>query len=270
MTVALASMPNLADVPRTVLIIEDSNVQAKIISKQIIALTQFQTLIANTMEDARAILSTQREKIFIAVIDLNLPDAPDGEAVSLCIEHEVPSIVLTATFNEEIREKFIRNRVVDYFFKGSIQDMDPMVNSLERVFKNQFTKVLVVDDSPSFLGIVKNLLEVQLFTVVTASDGAEALAVMEAEGDVSLVVTDYQMPNMDGFDLVRELRARYKHEDLAIIGVSAVGSGSLTAQFLKNGANDFLTKPFEAEEFYWRVNQTAELLDVMATLSARK
>ncbi|MCL2000764.1 MAG: response regulator, partial [Planctomycetes bacterium] len=53
---------------------------------------------------------------------------------------------------------------------------------------------------------------------------------------------------------------------MAVIGVSSIGSGQLTAKFLKYGANDFLTKPFEAEEFCWRVNQTLNILDVLQEL----
>ena len=258
---------SMADAPRTVLIIEDSHVQSKIISKQITALTQFETVIANSMEEAGSILEASRDRIFIALIDLNLPDAPDGEAVDLCLTYAVPGIVLTATFNEDIRKRFLDRNVVDYFFKGSIQDMDPMLFSLERVFKNQFSTVLIVDDSRMALAHLRHLLEVQRYKVVEARDGEQALQMLDQHPEVSMLITDYNMPNMDGFELVRKVRARYKANRLAIIGISAAGSGTLSAQFLKNGANDFLTKPFEAEEFYWRVNQTMEVLDIMSSLS---
>ena len=175
----------MADAPRTVLIIEDSHVQSKIISKQIMALTQFETVIANTMEEARQYLEAARDSFFIALIDLNLPDAPDGEAVDLCLEHSVPSIVLTATFNEEIRKRFLDRNVVDYFFKGTIQDMDPMMYSLERVFKNQFCKVLVVDDSRMAVAHLRHLLEVQRYQVVEASDGVQAMEVLEQDDTIS-------------------------------------------------------------------------------------
>ena len=255
-----------ASIARTVLIIEDSPVQAKIIRKQIQAYTQFDVRVAHSLADAEDVLREAHDTIFVAVIDLNLPDAPDGEAVDLCLHWQMPSIVLTATFNEDIRRRFIERRVVDYFFKGSIQDMDPMVTSIERVFKNRFVHALVVDDSRTQRGIIRQLLEVQCVNVLEAENGVEGLAVREANPQVTLVITDYQMPEMDGIELVRELRQRHRMDKIAIVGVSAVGSGPLTAQFLKHGANDFLTKPFEVEEFYWRVNQTLEGLDLMCDL----
>lgn len=247
----------------TVLIIEDSPLQSKIIRNHIQLYTTFPVLMAHTLAEAEAVLAEYAEQIYVAVIDLNLPDAPDGEAVDLCLQWKVPSVVLTASFNEIIRNTFINKCVVDYFFKGSIQDMNPMITSMERIYHNQSVSVLVVDDSRSQRRQMRTLLEVQRLNVLEAGDGVEALEIMEANPHVSLVITDFQMPRMDGLELIRELRNHYRSHQLAIIAVSAVGSGALTAQFLKNGANDFLTKPFEVEEFYWRVNQTLEMLDLI-------
>lgn len=247
----------------TVLIIEDSPLQAKIIRNHIQLFTTFPVLMAHTLADAEACLTQYAEEIYMAIIDLNLPDAPDGEAVDLCLNWKVPSMVLTASFNETIRNGFINKCVVDYFFKGSIQDMNPMIKSMERIYRNQSVSVLVVDDSRSQRRQMRTLLEVQRLNVLEAADGVEALEVMAESPHVSLVITDFQMPRMDGLELIRELRNDHRSNQLAIIAVSAVGSGALTAQFLKNGANDFLTKPFEVEEFYWRVNQTLEMLDLI-------
>ena len=255
--------------PETLLIIEDSPLQAKIIRKHIQMYTPFAVLAAHTRAEAEAILAQHTAELFVAVIDLNLPDAPDGEAADLCLSWRVPSIVLTASFNAQIRARFIERSVVDYFFKGSIQDMNPMLMSIQRVFKNQSMTALIVDDSRSQRGVLRHLLEVQRLNVVEAGDGEEALQVMAGNGNISLVLTDYQMPRMNGLELVRELRNTYAPNELAVIGVSGVSSGPLTAQFLKHGANDFLTKPFEVEEFYWRVNQTLEMLDMMQQLARR-
>ncbi|MBG0778061.1 MAG: response regulator [Desulfovibrionaceae bacterium] len=260
------ALPSFAELPHTVLVVEDSPVQAKIISKQIEALTAFPTLIANTMEQTEALLAAHAADVFIAVVDLNLPDAPDGEAVDLVMSHGVPCIVLTATFNDELRQKFLDKRVVDYFFKGSIQDMDPMVSSLERVSKNRLVKVLLVDDSRMERNYIRSLLKVQNFQVVEASDGLQALEVLENNPDVRMIITDYEMPKMDGFEFIKQVRQRHKKDSVAIIGVSAAGSGALSALLLKNGANDFLTKPFEAEEFYCRANQNIEIIDIIEEL----
>lgn len=247
----------------TVLIIEDSHLQAKIIRNHIQMYTNFPVLMAHSLAEAEDILSQYAASIYVAVVDLNLPDAPDGEAVDLCLHWQVPTMVLTATFNENIRNSFIQRAVVDYFFKGSIQDMNPMIKSMERIYHNQSVTVLVVDDSRSQRRQVRELLQVQQLSVLEATNGQEALAVLQDNPHIQLMITDFQMPVMDGMELIRQARQQKSSLQLGIIAMSAVGSGALTAQFLKNGANDFLTKPFEVEEFYWRVNQTLEMLALL-------
>jgi PleD family two-component response regulator len=61
------------------------------------------------------------------------------------------------------------------------------------------------------------------------------------------------MPVMDCFELTKRIRSTYNKEELAIIGMSTYGNQSLSAKFIKTGANDFLNKPFFKEEFYCRV-----------------
>ena len=164
--------------------------------------------------------------------------------------------------------QFLDKRVCDYFLKGSIDDLEPLVAAVQRLRANYNVQALVVDDSGIQRAIVKRLLAVQCIQSLEAEDGLAALEVLAANPDIRLVITDFEMPRMNGIDLVQEIRAKHKISSMAVIGLSSAGSGALTAKFLKNGANDFLTKPFEAEEFYWRVNQTLNILDVMAELRA--
>ena len=250
----------------TLLVVEDSFVQAKIIRKQFEVLTPFTIITASSLAETDEAFAASAESIFAAVVDLNLPDAPHGEVVDLCRKYNKPSVVLTASFNEDLRRQFLEKRVADYFLKGSIDEMDPLITSIERLHANSKVKALVVDDSATQRAVVRRMLEVQCIRSCDAPDGLAALDILANDPEIQLVITDFQMPRMDGIELVREIRAKHKVNRMAVIGLSSSGSGPLTAQFLKYGANDFLTKPFEAEEFYWRVNQTLNILDVMEEL----
>ena len=252
----------------SLLIVEDSFVQAKIIRKQFEAFTNFNTIIAHSMAETQEAVDQYQDQIFAAVVDRNLPDAPDGEAVDIFLTNKIPCVVLTASFDEKLRQNFIEKRVADYFLKGSINDLDPLIACVERLHANYRVKALVVDDSATQRAIVQRLLSVQCITALQAADGVEALEVIESEPGIRLVITDFEMPRLNGIELVQEIRTRFRLSSMGIIGVSSLGSGTLTAKFLKHGANDFLTKPFEAEEFYWRVNQTLNILDVMEELKA--
>jgi len=250
----------------TLLIIEDSPIQSKIICQRFESMTRFNLLAAHSMAEATQLAEANKDSIFAAVVDLNLPDAPNGETVDVCLSMDIPCIVLAASFDEALRKRFLEKKVVDYFLKGSVDDLEPLIASVERLHRNYDVKALVVDDSGTQRGVVKRMLAVQCISCLEAVDGVAALEVLESEPDIRLIITDFNMPRMDGITLVQEVRKKYKISQLAVIGLSSVGSGPLTAQFLKNGANDFLTKPFEAEEFYWRVNQTLNILDVMQEL----
>jgi len=250
----------------TLLIIEDSFVQAKIIRKQFEVLTDFAILVAASLSEAEKLITAHKDNLFVAIVDLNLPDAPNGEAVDLCRKHDLVCIVLTASFDAALRQQFLDKRVADYFLKGSIDDIEPLTVSVQRLHANRRVKALVVDDSATQRHAVQRMLAAQCISSLEAADGIEALEVLAQNPDIMLVITDFEMPRMDGITLVHEIRGKHKINDMAVIGLSSVGSGPLTAKFLKYGANDFLSKPFEAEEFYWRVNQTLNVLDVMHEL----
>lgn len=244
-----------------VLIVEDSRIQAKIMSDHVRDRLPYEVIIAETLAETREILDQEGKNIFVAVLDLHLPDDPGGEIVTLAASKGVPSVVMTSSFNEELRQKLLEQNVVDYFLK-TMAEVRAMEDLIERLHKNLSVKVLVVDDSKLARNRIVTLLTNQNYQTVEAENGKEAMKVMEADPEVRMVITDYNMPQMDGFELITELRKTKQKNQLAIIGVSGA-DGKQTARFLKIGANDFLQKPVQAEEFYCRVNQQMDIQDMM-------
>lgn len=245
----------------TVLVVENSNTQARIITEHIESVTPFDTLVVNSMDELDNKLEGNGGDIFIAVLNLNIKGAPDGEAVDYVLSRKIPCIILTSTFDEQIRNRFIEKSVLDYFNKSSHSDLEEMVDLIRRIHSNHEIKVAVAEDNSTARKIMRNLLERLNFTVLTGKDGAEALEIIKANPDIKLLLTDYEMPKLDGFELVSEVRKIYSRDQLAILGVSAHDSGAITAKFLKRGANDFLKKPFEVEEFSWRVSNNLNELE---------
>lgn len=249
-----------------ILIVEDSNVQAKIMSQHIGDVMPYQIVTAATLAQAEETMAAEADEIFVAVLDLNLPDDQDRRIVELGLEHKVPSVVMTSSFNEELRDELLGNNVVDYFIKSN-QGMDELVECIERLHKNLGTTVLVVDDTKLARRRLTQLLGNQNYQCLEAENGVQALEVMAEHPEVSMVITDYHMPEMDGFTLVSELRKKHPRDKLAVIAVSGEG-GAMTAKFIKHGANDFVTKPVEAEEFYCRINQHMEFLETLRKYKA--
>jgi CheY-like chemotaxis protein len=102
----------------------------------------------------------------------------------------------------------------------------------------------VVDDETFILETAREVLRDKGYRVHTAAGGDEALQQIDENGDVDAVITDLRMPNMDGLDLIRTLRAQ--HPNLPIIAASGVADGQ-SEEALTAGAHTFLAKPFDED-----------------------
>ncbi len=223
--------------------------------------------IVTSFKDAVASIQEHKSEYSLAVVELNLPDARDGEIVDYLLAENIPIIVFTTQFSDELRETMRVKNVVDYISKqGGPQSVDYLINSIDRFFKNRLSRILVVDDSGTSRQALRDLLESQQFIVIEASNGAKALQLLEQYPDTRVVITDYNMPGMDGFELVTRIRQDHPKNKLAIIGISGYGSGLLSVRFLKAGASDFLTKPYLEEELFCRINQNIEMLEYIETI----
>jgi diguanylate cyclase (GGDEF)-like protein len=251
-----------------VLIVEDSKVFARVLIRKIEDELFFDTSWASTYEETVYILeeSPEQPDFFVAVVDLHLPDSPDGHTVDYLIAKGIPVIVYTGAFDEEYRDAIWAKRVVDYVLKEAPDSLDYVCNLVKRIYKNKYISILVADDSATLRRHVRRLLEVHDFSVMEASDGEEALRLLSRNPALRLLIAEYHMPGMDGLELTRAIRREHRKEDLAIIGVSASTEELLSARFLKVGANDYLAKPFASEEFYCRVTQCLDMLELVRKL----
>lgn len=110
-------------------------------------------------------------------------------------------------------------------------------------------RILVVDDDPHFRELVKVVLRKEGFAVYEAEDGLDALSKLETV-KADLAILDVMMPNMDGFELCRELRESY---DIPLLMLTAKGETSQKVKGFQLGTDDYLVKPFEPMELVMRV-----------------
>ena len=249
-----------------ILVVEDSPIVRKIINHVMAGFPQFKPVYTTTLAETKALLESEAESIFAALVDLSLPDAPDGEVVDYVLNNHIPTIVLTGSFDTERREQLLAKGIVDYVTKEGRYSYQYALGVLARLVKNQKIKVMVVDDSATARNFVVGLLRLHLFEVYDADDGAEAIRVFIDNPDIKMIITDFNMPRMDGFELVQHMRRKYDKSDLIMIGLSSETDGTLSAKFIKNGANDFLRKPFNHEEFFCRVSHNMDFMEMFEAL----
>jgi len=247
-----------------VLIVEDNKTLAKLISRKLQSALEMEIDIAYSLAEAKLFLA--RYKYFVTLLDIKLPDAPNGEIVDYVLGKNYPVIVLSAYIDKEFRKKMIQKNIIDYINKGGNDDVAYVIRVIERLQKNRNHKVLVVDDSVVFRKQMQGMLENLFFEVITVAHGEEALGMLQAKPDISLVLTDYNMPVMDGLELTHEIRKTYSKDELSILAISSNEDEEVSALFLKHGANDYIKKPFLKEEFSVRVNNTIEALENIQTI----
>ena len=243
-----------------ILIVEDNKALAKLIAKKMEDKVEMEIDVAHTMAEAQAFLNNSKD-YFIALLDLNLPDAPNGEIVDYVISKGLPSIVLTGSIDDATRESFIHKDIVDYVYKGNMDDINYIFQIINRLSKNRQYKVMVVEDSAPFRNSLKKILTSLQFHVFTAAHGEEAMSYFADNPDIRLVVCDYRMPVKDGLEVLKEIRAAGDKNQIGVLMMTSPSENVNGAIFLKNGANDFIAKPFVKEELICRVNNLIEAME---------
>jgi two-component system response regulator MprA len=113
-------------------------------------------------------------------------------------------------------------------------------------------KVLVVDDEDNIVNLIRDSLEDEGLTVISADNGFAALAAVDRERP-DLVIADVMMPRLSGLDLVKALRNRPDTYTLPVLLLSARDSAEAVAEGLASGAVDYITKPFKVAELVGKV-----------------
>ncbi len=110
--------------------------------------------------------------------------------------------------------------------------------------------ILIVDDEKPIRDLLARALGAD-YNVVTAADAELAMKTLDADPSIALMLSDVRMPGADGITLLKAARA--KRPDLAVIMLTAYGNVELAVEAMKNGANDFLTKPVELDQLDLRI-----------------
>ena len=245
-----------------ILIIDDSSSICNTLKSLIESDIDINILIAKSLKESAQIILKEKGVFDVILADLGLPDAPNGEVIDFLSKFSIPIVVLTGTDNIDIENKFRNKNIVDYIIKDGISALNYATLIVKRIILNKDVKVLVVDDSKSFVQKSVDLLNRYKINALCAFDGEEALEVLKANKDIKIVLTDYMMPKLDGLELTKKIRRNYHKDELSIIVTSNDTSKRIPAKFLKYGANDFLYKGFSNEEFFARINSNIEIIEL--------
>ncbi|GAB2778670.1 DNA-binding response OmpR family regulator [Hymenobacter luteus] len=113
-------------------------------------------------------------------------------------------------------------------------------------------QLLIIDDEPSIRLILEHYFSTE-YDVVVTSNGQEALNWLQKGHQADAIVADYEMPQMDGLEFLKRLRAHASHAATPLLMLSVADESSKKIQCLRQGADDYIVKPFNPEELEIRI-----------------
>jgi two-component system chemotaxis response regulator CheY len=120
------------------------------------------------------------------------------------------------------------------------------------------TKVLVVDDAEVIRDQLTIILKDAGFTVMQAIDGLDGIEVAEKENDIDLLISDFNMPGMDGISMCKKIREIERYQDLTIFMLTTESSTDLKAKGKEAGVMAWITKPFKPEKLVNTINKVIQ------------
>lgn len=255
---------------KKILVVEDDVVTRKII-RDLLAPLDVNIETVNAAEEAYQKLGN--DNFDCVILDLGLPDYSGKELLEkLKINHIAIPKVIVYTGKDISKEdlKYLNNYTNTIILKGLKSDerlMDEVTLFLHQVSKtipeiktkttfvddvNLFRgkRILVVDDEIRNVFALAKILEERDIDVVEAENGQVAIDVLKEDPQIDLVLMDVMMPVMDGYEAMRIIRNTEKIKDIPIICLTAKAMKEDHENAIKNGANDYLSKPLNEEKLF--------------------
>jgi CheY-like chemotaxis protein/HAMP domain-containing protein len=254
---------------KRVLIVEDDDAMRRRV-KQLICNGDVHVDQASTGKQALEALRAERYECL--VLDLCLPDMEGGAMLERAEDEGLylpPVIVHTARELTEQEERNLRERAesivvkdvrsqerlldeVSLFLHRTVKDLPESKRQIIRDLHEtdallKGKKVLIVDDDMRATFAIARLLSEHDMQPLKAENGKRALRLLDQEHEVDLVLMDIMMPKMDGYETIRRIRAQERFRNLPLIALTAKAMPEDRARCIDAGANDYLSKPVEAQ-----------------------
>ncbi len=249
---------------KNILVVEDSKPILEYVKRKIEAKGKFKFYGADSFAAAKEAVSNN--EFFAAIVDLELPDAKSGAALDLTLASDIPSIVLTGTINQELRNEIVQKPIADYIQKES---MDMLEQAIQIAYKLEYfkTKKAVLLRGSNDIEVIAEHIRRLLFDVVVVEKYEDALAQIEADDSVAIFVVDYDAEQKNGADFVKKIRNQFPDRELAVFGIGDGGTDEAKYRFLKSGATSHLSRPIVKEELVSKVVNSMRFIEQKENLA---
>lgn len=219
---------------------------------------EVEVLVAHDLAQTQIILAQHAQDIKIALSDLNLPDAPNGESIHLLRQVGITTVVLTASYDEKLRQKILQERVADFVLKEGAAAIEYVLRVLNLLLTNDQREIWLANFSDRLARKIAGLLAIHRFKIRVFDHRKTLFKELEITSPNLLLIGDL---DQDGkwFFALSDLRSRFEFYQLPVLACIEQQQGSpLALKYMKYGATDYIVQPFSAEELYARVNQNID------------
>ncbi len=236
-----------------ILVIEDQKAMADLLQEQIREQSGMPVEVAYDFSQAKALLESGTD--FVACItDLNLPDAEEAATVPLLHSHHVSTVVLTANYTEETRQKMFDLRVADYVIKDGLSAINYAVKTVVNLVENAERTIWVLSNQSKSSKRLLGLLNIQRYRVAMFDDEQQLLATLKSKTPDLLIVNEAKtIESLDAVKFVQKVRDRFSQNKLPILLTEEQPDMAEIIKLMKYGVNDFYNHKFTVEELYVRV-----------------
>jgi diguanylate cyclase (GGDEF)-like protein len=238
-----------------VLVVDDSKGARMVISKEMLS-NGFKVLMA---ENGKEALEMAKElKPDIITMDVEMPVMNGFEACRKLKDdpatREIPVVMISSNDSSETKGHGFEAGAVEFFVKpfkpGRLADHIHMLLETKKISRRE--KILIAEDSVTTRHIIKYIFIKNGYNVIEAKDGKDALRLIQ-KNKPDLILADCHMPEMNGFELTKEVKRVKETRHIPVIILTAITSQQDMLKGLESGANDYLPKPFDEEELLARV-----------------
>ncbi|MBF0384053.1 MAG: PAS domain-containing protein, partial [Magnetococcales bacterium] len=223
-------------------------------------------LAANSLQTVKEQLQMAPAKFSFCILDMENSGRLQEELSRSLLASEVPTIILSETYQGDLAEDVYSRGLFDYFAKDDIFLLDAVVKAIHRYQKNCNKDILVLEKGSVQNFQISRHLARHGFTVRTAANSQSALHLLK-QFTTDLLLVDFGSARLDGIKFLQTVRRLYSRYQLGVMGLFAKDAQHAVGEWLKNGANDFLTQPLRLQELLFRCEQTLESQEQYADLS---
>ncbi|MFP5403671.1 MAG: response regulator [Gammaproteobacteria bacterium] len=261
----------VAERPYSILLVDDKQELRLLLARR---LEQVGYLVTQAVHGRHALKLMEIERFDLVLLDLNMPEM-DGLATLHAIQARqelagTPVAMISATNSRDSVVKCLSLGAVDYLIKPiNPLELTQRVHRCLTVRAERAeptvqlgdlagSRILIVDDEPLNLKLLERRLAQMDYQAVSAADGQQALAAL-AQTPVDAVLLDVQMPGMNGFDVLRAIRANPAWRGLPVLMLSADAGQATIDQCYRDGADDYLVKPYHTPDLQMRLGVMIDL-----------